>query len=69
MKATDLRERSTEDLVELRDATRRELFRDRMKNYTNQLDDTSILAKARRTVARIETILGERSAAASGSQS
>ena len=61
MKASDLRERATEDLIQLRDMTRRELFQARMKNTTNQLDDTSLLAKSRRDVARIETILRQRS--------
>jgi large subunit ribosomal protein L29 len=60
MKASDLRERATEDLVQLRDMTRREMFQSKMKNATNQLDDTSLLQKARRDVARIETILTER---------
>jgi ribosomal protein L29 len=31
-----------------------------MKNFTNQLDDTSQLRKARRDIARIEGILRER---------
>jgi large subunit ribosomal protein L29 len=60
MKASDLRERATEDLVQLRDMTRRELFQSRMKNTTNQLDDTSLLRKSRRDIARIETILRDR---------
>jgi large subunit ribosomal protein L29 len=60
MKATDLRERATDDLVQLRDMTRRELFQARMKNATNQLDDTSSLQKARRDIARIETVLRDR---------
>lgn len=62
MKASDLRERATDDLVQLRDITRKELFQAKMKNATNQLDDTSMLRKARRDVARIETILRERAA-------
>ncbi|HEX2734262.1 MAG TPA: 50S ribosomal protein L29 [Polyangiaceae bacterium] len=60
MKAKDLRERATTDLVELRDATRKELFQGRMKNCTNQLEDTSLLGKARKDIARIDTILRER---------
>jgi len=60
MNAKDLSERATTDLVELRDLTRRELFQNRMKNHTSQLDDTSLLRKARRDIARIETILRDR---------
>lgn len=60
MKAKDLRERSTDDLVELRDMLKKELFSNRMKSFTNQLDDTSSLTKKRRDIARIELILHER---------
>jgi large subunit ribosomal protein L29 len=62
MKAKELRERSTEELVALRDTTRREAFQNRMKNHMNGLADTSRLGKARKDIARIELILGERSA-------
>jgi len=62
MKAKELRERSTADLVALRDATRREQFQNRMKNHMSGLDDTSRLNKARRDIARIELVIGERKA-------
>jgi large subunit ribosomal protein L29 len=64
MKAKDLRARSTEDLLELRASMKKELFSNRMKNFTNQLDDTSQIQKARRDLARIEGILKERTTAA-----
>lgn len=32
----------------------------RMKNWTDQLEDTSLLNKTRRDIARIETILRQR---------
>ncbi len=67
MKSKDLRERSTEDLVSLRDSTKKDLFSYRMKNLTNQLDDTSLLLKGRKDVARIEAILHERAQAAANS--
>jgi large subunit ribosomal protein L29 len=60
MKAKDLKERDTADLVQLRDVTRREMFQQKMKNHTGQLEDTSLMRKARRDIARIETILRER---------
>jgi large subunit ribosomal protein L29 len=63
MKAKDLRARSTEDLVELQTSLKKELFGNRMKNFTNQLDDTSQLQKARRDLARIQGILRERESA------
>jgi large subunit ribosomal protein L29 len=60
MKSKDLRERATVDLVSLRDTTKKENFSYRMKNLTNQLDDTSLLRKGRKDIARIEAILRER---------
>ncbi len=64
MKAKDLRERATEDLMELRGVLQKDLFSFRMKNFTNQLDDTSLLAKTRKDLARLELILCERAASA-----
>ena len=63
MKAKDLRERTTEDLNVLRSTYKQELFSYRMKNFTNQLEDTSLIRKSRRDLARIEIILHERTAA------
>jgi large subunit ribosomal protein L29 len=65
MKAKDLRARATEDLQALRASVTKELFSNRMKNFTNQLDDTSQIQKARRDLARIEGILREREAGSS----
>ncbi len=64
MKAKDLIERSTEDLVELSSSLKKDLFSYRMKNFTGQLDDTSLLKKTRKDIARIESILGARAAEA-----
>ena len=63
MKAKDLRARATEDLVELKNSMKKELFGNRMKNFTNQLDDTSQIQKARKDIARIAGILLERTRA------
>jgi large subunit ribosomal protein L29 len=67
MEAKDLRARATEDLVELKTSLKKELFGNRMKNFTNQLEDTSQLRKARRDLARIEGILAERAKAPAAS--
>jgi len=64
MKAKDLRDRSTEDLVELKNTLRRDLFSYRMKNHTGQLEDSSLINKTRRDIGRIEHILHERVLAA-----
>ena len=60
MKAKDLRERTTEDLTTLKASIEKDLFSYRMKNWTDQLEDTSLLSKTRREIARIDTILRER---------
>lgn len=60
MNAKELRERTTEDLVELEKALKKDLFSYRMKNPTSQLDDTSLLSKTRKDISRIEQILHTR---------
>jgi large subunit ribosomal protein L29 len=60
MRAKDLRDRTTEDLVELKATMKRDLFSHRMKNFTNQLDDTSLIRKTKKDICRIEHILHER---------
>jgi large subunit ribosomal protein L29 len=67
MKAKDLRERSTEDLAELKTSMEKDLFSHRMKNATDQLGDTSLLGKARKDIARVELILHERRTQAAAS--
>jgi len=62
MKAKELLERSTESLVELKGSLTKDLFAYRMKNFTGQLDDTSLLNKTRKDIARIESILSSRAA-------
>ncbi|MCU0692746.1 MAG: 50S ribosomal protein L29 [Polyangiaceae bacterium] len=64
MKATDLRDRSTEDLGELDKRLSADLFQYRFKNFTSRLDDTSLIRKTRRDVARVRTVLAERERAA-----
>ena len=57
MKAADLREKTREDLLELQKVLARDVFRNRLKNFTNRLDDTSAVRKTRRDLARILTLL------------
>ena len=61
MRAKELRERSIEDLVNLHNEARDNLFQARLKNATHQLDNTSTIRIARREIARINTVLAERS--------
>ena len=60
MKAVDLREKSAEDLKELKQALAHEVFQNRLKNFTNRLDDTSAMRKARRDLARVLGLMRER---------
>ena len=65
MKAKDLRERSVEDLKELEKSLTKDTFSHRFKNFTNRLDDTSLINKTRRDLARVKTILAQAAAKAS----
>lgn len=61
MKATELRDKSADELVALEKDLRQGLFDQRLKNFTNRLDDTSLVRKARRDIARVRTLLAEKS--------
>lgn len=65
MKATELRSKSVEELEALGQERRKELMDLRFKHYTGQLVDTAAMRLARRDVARIETVIRERSIAQS----
>jgi large subunit ribosomal protein L29 len=60
VKSSELREQTVSELEERERELTRELWSTRMKNYTNQLDDTAAIRRLRREIARIKTILGER---------
>jgi large subunit ribosomal protein L29 len=68
MKATDLRDKSLEDLEELKKSLRQDVFQNRLKNFTNRLDDTSAIRKARRELARVLTLLREHARGATAAQ-
>jgi large subunit ribosomal protein L29 len=57
MKAADLREKTVTDLQELRASLAHDVFQNRLKNFTNRLDDTSTIRKTRRDLARVLTLL------------
>jgi large subunit ribosomal protein L29 len=62
MKASDLREKTVEDLAELQKALARDVFQNRLKNFTNRLDDTSAIRKTRRDLARVLTVIRQHKA-------
>jgi large subunit ribosomal protein L29 len=66
MKAADLREKSAEDLRELAKTLARDVFQNRLKNFTNRLDDTSAIRKTKRDYARVVTLLRETELRAQG---
>jgi large subunit ribosomal protein L29 len=68
MKYADLNEKSTSDLAELKVSLTRDLFTARMKSTVGQLEDTSLLGKTKKDLARIEQILTDRSRVAAGDQ-
>ena len=59
-KAKELVEKPEAELVELEATTRRELFKTRFSNFTNQLDDTAKLRRLRQEIARINTVLTQK---------
>jgi large subunit ribosomal protein L29 len=69
MKHSDLKEKTSSDLAELKASLTKDLFSYRMKNTVGQLEDTSLLGKVKKDLARIEQILTERSRAAGDSAS
>jgi|HubBroStandDraft_2_1064218.scaffolds.fasta_scaffold857650_2 large subunit ribosomal protein L29 len=64
MKAAHLREKTAEELGELRKSLAHDVFENRLKNFTNRLDDTSAIRKTRRDVARVATLQRQRQIAA-----
>ena len=60
MKIAEIRERSPEELKNLEDDLRRQLWKAKFDNHTNQLDDTSKIQKLRRDIAKIRSVTSER---------
>jgi large subunit ribosomal protein L29 len=58
----ELRDCTPERLMDLEKSLRRQIFESRIRNYTNQLDDTASIKRARRDLARVKTIMSERRA-------
>ena len=64
MKATELRQKSTEELQSLLLEELRTQFNLRMRKGTGQLDKPSEVKKTRRNIARINTIINEKKSTA-----
>ena len=63
MKAAELREKSAEELQEELLSLMREQFNLRMQGATDQLSRPHLVKRERRDIARVKTVLGEKSAA------
>ena len=57
----DLRTKSAAELQEELVAAKKELFNLRFQNATNQLDNTSRIKEVRKNIARIQTVITEKS--------
>jgi len=60
MKATELREKSVDELRDELVAVKREQFNLRMQHATGQEVKTHLTREARRNVARIKTVIAEK---------
>lgn len=60
MKASEIRQKSVEDLAKELGELHKEQFNLRMQNATGQLTRNSELKRVRRTIARIKTVLTEK---------
>ncbi len=57
----DLKTKSVAELNEELVAAKKELFNLRFQNATNQLDNTSRIKEVRKNIARIQTVITEKS--------
>ena len=60
MKASELREKSSEDLNKQLLTLREEQFKLRMQKSTGQLGQMHLLQQTQRDIARVKTVMGEK---------
>ena len=60
MKATEVRAMSVEQLNEKLDSLKKDLFMLRMQHATNQLDNPMQIAATKKDIARVKTIIREK---------
>jgi large subunit ribosomal protein L29 len=60
MKASELREKSAEDLNKQLLTLREDQFKLRMQKSTGQLGQTHLLQQTQREIARVKTVMGEK---------
>lgn len=60
MKASEIRQKSIEEMAQELEALHKEQFNLRMQNATGQLTRNSELKRVRRDIARVKTVLNEK---------
>jgi large subunit ribosomal protein L29 len=60
LQAKDLRGNDPAELLSTRRKLEEDLFKNRLKKNTNQLENTMLIRNARRDIARVNTVLTER---------
>ena len=60
MKASELREKSVEEISKVLLSLREEQFKLRMQRATGQLGQTHLLQQSQRDIARVKTVLTEK---------
>ena len=60
MKTTELRNKSVEELTKKLDELKKDLFMLRMQHATNQLDNPLQIAAVKKDIARVKTIIREK---------
>ena len=60
MKTTELRNKSVEELTKKLDELKKDLFMLRMQHATNQLDNPLQIAATKKDIARVKTIIREK---------
>ena len=60
MKATDLKDKTPDQLRDQLVALKKEAFNLRFRQATNQIENTARMRHVRRDVARIKTVLGQK---------
>ncbi len=61
MRASELREMTIDELVQQEADLKRKLFNLRFQRASGELDNTAELKKTRRDIARVMTVIGQRS--------
>ncbi len=61
MKATEIRDLTPEEITQKIDELKQELFNLRFQQATGNLENTAALRETRKTIARLKTVMNERS--------